>query len=359
MTSMAHLETHNLFLVLGKYVQRQDENLLTQSLVLLFNRSDAFRKHFWSRLGAASAVPSVSADGLRALSQVSRNAHGKRILVDMEIRREGEDVPLCLIECKLDSGLGQGQISKYKSALKKIKGKVTLVIITRYGVHEDLSAHVPKGTGWLAWSAVAELAQRAMRQAPKLDKLLLKDFLDMLKSNGIEMLPPVSGRNWGRLKRLSSFALQESSDRLNYWSLAAAELAFRRLIAFRDAAWGGMFSERGNWRPHQAAYKFDEGVVVLHASFYRTRPLKHVAETSLGLELVCDEKPKMYVIEEEILAPSHPSYERGESYTRWERGWYTPSDTKKYFAASVADAVEELRAEMRSFAKKYLKSYQS
>lgn len=359
MTSMAHLETHNLFLVLGKYVQRQDENLLTQSLVLLFNRSAAFRKHFWSRLGAASAVPSISADDLRAHSQVSRNAHGKHILVDMEIRREGEDTPLCLIECKLDSGLGPGQISKYKSALKKIKGKATLVIITRYGVHEDLSAHVPKGTGWLAWSAIAELAQRAMRQAPNLDKLLIRDFLDMLKSNGIEMLPPVTGRNWGRLKKLSRFALQESSHRLNYWSLAAAELAFRRLIAFRDAAWGGMLSEKGVWRPHQAAYKSDEGVVVLHASFYRMRPRKHVAETSLGLELVCEEKPKMYVMGWEILASSHPRYKRGESSREWVLGWYTPSDTRKYFAKPVADAVEAMRTEMRSFAKKYLKPFKS
>jgi len=273
----------------------------------------------------------------------------------MEVRREGEDTPLCLVECKLDSGLGPGQILKYKSALRKIKGRARLVIITRYGVDEHLSEHVPKGTGWLSRSGVAELAQRAMRQAPKLDKLLLRDFLDMLKSNGIEMIPPVTSRNWGRLKRLSKFALVEDSQRLSYFSLAATELAFRRLIAFRDAAWGGILSEKGVWQPHQAVYKLDE-IVVLHASYYRLRPRKHLSETSLGLGLECSEKPRMYIVKEEWLASTHPRYKRGDSFNERELGWYTPKDTRKFFAQPVADAVEAMRVEMRSFAKKYLKS---
>jgi hypothetical protein len=352
---MTDFENHNLFLVLGKYVQRQDENLLTQSLVLLFNRSGAFREQFWTRIRAASAVPFAAPDGLLAFSQVRRNAHGKQIQVDMEIRRQADDVPLCLVECKLDSGLGVGQISKYKSALKKLKGKAKLVIITRYGVDEELSAYVPKGTGWLSWPVIAELALRATRQAPKLDNLLLRDFLDMLKFNGIEMLPPVAGRNWGRLKRISRFALLENSHRLGYLSLAATELAFRRLITFRDAAWGGIFSEKGVWRPHQAVYKL-EASVVLHASFYRLRPRKHVAETSLGFELECGEKPRMYIVRGELLASTHPRYKRGDSFSERELGWYTSKDTRKFFAQPVSDAVEAMGKDMRSIARQYLKS---
>jgi len=44
---MADFPTHeNLFLALGKYAARQDENLLTQSFMVLFNKVPSFRERF-------------------------------------------------------------------------------------------------------------------------------------------------------------------------------------------------------------------------------------------------------------------------------------------------------------------------
>ena len=76
----------NLFLTLGKFVVRQQENFLTQGLATIFNSSPAFRLDFGSLL-ASRRLDGRKVDLRASLAKTQQSSdlgHG-RIIVDTEI----------------------------------------------------------------------------------------------------------------------------------------------------------------------------------------------------------------------------------------------------------------------------------
>lgn len=352
----------NLFLVLGKYAARQDENLLTQAVVLLFNRVGRFRDAFCDLLIERSAGSRQAHDAMEMIahSQVRRRSHGRNVIVDMEIRDKNRDTPLYLVESKLDSGLGAGQLRGYGTALAKL-GKARLVVITRYGFDEALWNRAPRGTIWLSWPIVAEVAGMAAKRASRLDQLLIKDFLDMTRMRGIAAVSPMTADAWQRLGKFSGFTLDAPGIRaLGPRTLDAVALALQRLQEHRDSAWEGLLTRKAGWRPYQSLYKDkdrDSGCVVLQAGFWRKPPKAHVVETYLGLELQCTTKPQLSVVTFWHLGQGHPRYDPEDPYEEYHYYDYeeTAAATRKLFRMDMSEAVADIRKRLRQIAQGYLR----
>src|SRR5438552_878985 len=103
----------NLFLTLGKFVIRQQENLLTQGLATIFNSSPAFRRDFGALL-ASRRLDGRKADirTSHAKTQQSSNLGHGRIIVDMEIA-DRNAASHYIIEAKLEQFLTGSQLKKY------------------------------------------------------------------------------------------------------------------------------------------------------------------------------------------------------------------------------------------------------
>lgn len=345
---------NNLFLVLGKYVERQDENLLTQALVLLFNRVLPFRKGLCNLLLERFSSGQISSESLFARSQVGRRAHGRRVLVDMEIYEGGSPSPLFLIESKLDAGLGPAQLKNYRSALKKLPPATRLVILTRHGADESLWKYTPRNTIWLSWPMVAEMAASAAQRASRIDQLLLKDFLAMAKLKGIPTVPRMTTDGLQRLGQFSHFSFNKSS-RTSHKTIAAVDVAMQRLQEHRDGVWESFFARSTVWRPYQSIYRFDGKYAVLQVGFWRSRPRRNVQQSYLGLELVCKEKPLLYVTWGWQLGRKHPRYQRGDSY-EYDEHAYSAGATRKVFRKPMPVANRILEKDLRRFARKFLRS---
>jgi len=272
----------------------------------------------------------------------------------MEIRREGSPTPLFLVESKLDSGLGIGQLKKYKSALAKLPKSTRLVILTRHGIDENLWPHTPQNTVWLSWSMVAETASMSARRASRLDQFLLRDFLAMAKLKGIHSIPRMTTDSLKRLQMFSLFSCDKSS-RLHHKTVSAVDLAMQRLIEHRDSVWESLFARAGAWRPYQNIYKLDNKYAVLHAGFWRPRPRRNVRESYIALELVCSAKPRLHVNWGWKLTPRHPRYDRDYPYEDRE-AYYPAPFTRKIFKKPMPQATKELEGGLRRIGASFLKS---
>ena len=354
MIDVEEVASSNLFLVLGKYVDRQDENLLTQSLVLLFNRVEPFRHAFCGLLAKRFYWDGFDYSNLRARSQIAHKTSRGRILVDIEICQRGQHAPLVLIECKLDSGLGPGQLNKYRSALRKLAGSARLVILTRYGVDDSLWKLTPRNTVWLSWSLVAELAAFSARRASRLDKFLLKDFLSMASLKGIHTIARMTTDSIRRLEQFSHFTC-DKSQRLNHKTIIALDLAFCRLEEHRDSAWEGIFAPKGNWKPYQSTYKWKDRWAVLQVGYWRLNPRPHVRECYIALELVCSAAPRLIVVRGGRLAPTHARYKRQDPYV-YQEYWCTAAYTRRLLKMSMPQATKDFDAELRRIGRIFLKS---
>jgi hypothetical protein len=345
--------SRNVFLVLGKYVERQDENLLTQALVLLFNRVDAFRRAFCEQLIERAQTFDLNADDLIAHSQVGRRIYNGRVFVDMEISTEGADSPLFLIESKLDATLGPQQLKNYRSALKRLKKNTRLVILTRGGIDESMWKYTPRRTIWLSWPMVAEIASLSARRASRLDQLLIRDFLYMTRLKGITTVPRMTTDSFGRLAMFSLFA-NDKSDRLNHKSIAAVDLALQRLIEHRDSALESLFAASGVWRPYQSIYK-ENGHTVLQAGFWRPGPRRNIQQSYIGLELICESKPRLAFVAGRQLGRNHADYKSDDGY-KVSTIRLSARQTRRLFKLTTLEATKELEAVMRRRAKAFLRS---
>jgi hypothetical protein len=349
------VSSSNLFLALGKYVERQDENLLTQALVLLFNRVAPFRSALCRLLASRFRVSLPSESELVARSQVSRRTTRGRIVVDMEILRRGSSTPVLLLESKLDAKLGMGQLKRYSSALQLMSNSTRLVVLTRLGIDDKLRAHTPRNTIWLSWPMVAELAEASQRRGSQLERLLLGDFLVMTNLRGIQSIPGMTIEGMRRLSRFSHFAFTRS-NRLSYITTEAVDIAFQRIREQRDSAWGSMLVEGHGWRTYQYIYRWDEGAyAVLAAGCWTPRPRKGVREAYITLEVACRSSPKLCVVCGEVLSPSHPKYEKGSQTSYWET-WYSAADTRWFLGKPMHEVAVQMDSELRDIGRRFLKS---
>ncbi len=354
-TEVDEASSTNLFLVLGKYVERQDENLLTQALVLLFNRVPSFRAALCSLLASRFRASLPSDSELVARSQISRKAGRGRILVDMEILRRGSATPTLLVESKLDAKLGVSQLKRYSSALKLMSKSTRLVVLTRLGVEDKLRAHTPRNTIWLSWPMVAELAEASQRRGSQLDRLLLRDFLAMTKLRGIRSIPSMNVTGMRKLSRFSSFAFTRS-NRLSYLTTEAVDVAFQRVREQRDSAWASLLVEENDWRTYQYIYRWDEGhYAVLAAGCWTPCPLKGVREAYITLELVCSATPKLCVVCGEVLSPSHPEYKRG-SQLNYSELWYSAADSRWFLSRPMHEVAVHMDSGLRDIARQFQKA---
>lgn len=343
----------NLFLVLGKYVERQHENLLTQALVLLFNRVTPFRKALCDQLSVRSGQKKIAADGLIAHSQIRHTVGGGHILVDMEIYRSGSETPMYLIESKLDAGLGAAQIKKYSTTLKRLPRATRFVVLTRRGTDDSLRKIAPRKTVWLSWPFIAEIVALSAKRASRLDQYLVKDFLAMVKTKGIETIPAMTSDSFNRLGKLSEFAFNRSNGLLERdWS--AVSLALRRLEEHRDGAWESIFSSSKNWKPYQGMYR-DDDHIVLYAGFSQWKPSAKIRERFIALELHCSAFPHLGIEHGWYLSQKHQRYTRSNSL-EYDPKWVTTPFTRKLFKMDMPSALTYAESTLRGRAKVFLRS---
>lgn len=352
-TAAVDIRSTNLFLVLGKYVQRQHENLLTQALVLLFNRVAPFRKALCDQLSARSGQSKQSTESLVAHSQVRHRVGRGSILVDMEIFRSESNAPVYLIESKLDAGLGPEQIRRYSAALSKLSNTTRFVVLTRGGADDALRKIAPAKTIWLSWPYVAEIVALSAKRASLVDKFLIKDFLDMVKLKGIKTIPAMTADRFNRLKKISDLAFNRSNGLLaRDWS--AVSQALLRLEEHRDSTWESMFPSANKWKPYQGMYRSDN-YIVLYAGFYQWKPSKKIRERFICLELHCDSNSYLEISHGWRLGPNHPRYQRSHQLEHDERSITTPN-TRKLFMMNMPRALEYAEPTLRHRANVFLRS---
>jgi hypothetical protein len=343
----------NLFLALGKYVQGQEENLLTQALVLLFNRVAPFRKAFIDQLRKRSGQKLVSNDDFIAHSQVRRTVGSGSIVVDLEIYWSGKPVPIYLVESKLDAGLGPEQINKYKAALTKLPRSTRFVVLTKRGTDDDLRNIAPSRTIWLSWPFLAELVELSSKHASLVNQLLIKDFLEMLRLKGMETIPPMTKESFGRLAKITDFAFNPAKGLLGRdWN--AVSLALRRVEEHRDEAWESMFSSADGWKPFQGVHK-EDGHVLIHAGFYQWKPSKKIQQRFISIELHCTKHPHVQIIHGWYLGPKHQRYKKSESI-EYEEGWITTPFTRRFFTMDMPSALDYAEPSLRKRARVFLRS---
>ncbi|MFA5914946.1 MAG: hypothetical protein WC830_15470 [Burkholderiales bacterium] len=351
--------SNNLFLVLGKYVDRQDENLLTQALVVLFNRVTNFRETFCALVEnrVDGRHPAPNPRQLEATPQKRRHARGRDVLVDMDVSDRETERPVYLVESKLEAGLGPKQLQNYKAALKRLPKSVTLVLLTRHGIDQTLWQHAPSRTIWLSWSLVVEAAIEARKhlRESSFEYTLLKDFVHMTETKGIRPVPPMTTDAWRRLPILSRYILQNRGQTLDYRTVTATELAFQRLLAHRDSAWERTFSADRRWHPYQSIYD-DDGALVLQVGYWRSRPRKNIQQSYIGLELECTANPKLYVVYGWQLGRKHPNYDACGPFEFSCPVEMSPGQTRKLFKERMPAATDSLRPRLARVIKRFVVS---
>jgi hypothetical protein len=259
---VVHSETEdiNLFLTLGKYVRRQQENLLTQSFVALFNHSLAFRRRFLATVQKQGVMLTLDAERLWARTQQARSLGSeRRLIVDAEILpgTPGRTSvrPAALLEAKLSVPLGPKQAGNYVRLLKKRKAQrraVTMVFLTKYGLEGEIASRFPRqSTVWLTWSEMGALP-RHDRRLSSMDRFLWKEFSKMLEFNGIPMLPCVSRAAWKKLRLLNRFALGNEFTRLHADVIATLKAVIDCAVVHRDSEWGGLAKQ--GWKPYSRVF---------------------------------------------------------------------------------------------------------
>jgi len=357
-------EDSNLFLVLGKYVRRQKENLLTQAIVLLFNRVASFKTAFTSFVANRGGLPGARAnpDKLAALSQQRKVGRERDVIVDMEVRRGDE--PLFVVESKLDSRLGETDLKRYRS-LQNRWPSVRCVFITKHGVDDSLRQEAPKDSIWLSWHEVSGLIQSSSKRTRGLGKFLMNDFIDYARDIGIAPIPKMTAEYWFQLRRLSKFVLsglEGDPEMVISEAITAAEIALQRLRAHRDAAWQSSFRKEEWWRPYEEVRKEqdqkDNWWLTLSAGYWRGRKRNtRTVYSFVGLELWCrGEQAKLFASYGEKLAAKHRNYDRGDPFRAKDAHTWSAKETKRLFAADISDARQNTVQQLRTVSKKFLAS---
>jgi hypothetical protein len=308
------IEDTNLFLALGKYVSRQQENLLTQAFVALFNHSVAFRRSFSSLVQQQVSLHTPHPDWLWARTQrTERLGDKKKLIVDAEIlsrgHSRGTEKQIALIETKLTAPLGPRQATKYAKLLmkkrKRRKAKI-VIFLTKYGVDSEIASRLPsQNTAWLTWSEVGGLLQHPQRRLSALDRLLWKEFAQMLRYREIPMLPAISPSALSKLRLMSRFVGNFASEDY-YCGVVHADVirtlksAIDRLESHRDSEWATL--AKSGWKPFARVWADwdinDEAFVHIDVGYVRWHQKGLVCERSLRLRLECTNKPRVVIIAE-------------------------------------------------------------
>lgn len=268
-------EDDGLFLTLGKYVQRQQENLMTQAFVAAFNHSNHFKKIFMELIERKDLLKSI--DTLHAKSQRSKSfGRGQKLIVDAEIY--DTDYPaqaIATIESKLEAVLGPKQLENYAKYLKKRPGQ--LVIITKYGVNPQLVSKLQRrSTIWITWGQFSSFLHEKNHQS-KLDNFLVQEFINMLNHNGIRDVSNVSVAGWNKLKLVKKMILTEGDQSIHYDAIETIRLIMDRMIVFRDSVWESLAEQ--NWKPYQRLYKYNDECVEIEVGFKYSYIEKRILKT--------------------------------------------------------------------------------
>ena len=340
-------EDNNIFLTMGKYVRRQKENLLTQSLAATINHSPIFQLAFarlLSKRGAKSIGSNYS--NLVAFTQIGEPLRSGRLVVDLELReREPDNGPvgpaLVILEAKLGATLTSAQLKRYTKFLKMRKRKSDLVILTKYGIDPDLEKAAPSGTIWLTWTEIAEL-YRAQKNLSNVERFLRKEFITMLEENNIPMVPPMSVTDWNRLTLLHKFATSGRTKSLHLDAIEALKVTMDRLVIHRDSAWSSLV--RKGWKPYARVFAWrndeDEHYVTVDVGFGLWGPRKQIRYRYLELSLDC-RKPSPRLSIDAGWAPrkTHSAYDDATYSTLHE---WSPSSSKKLFQMPLHNALDTL-----------------
>lgn len=150
-------------------LQYEKEDLFTEYLAWLLNRSSEFRLRFTElALGEASGLKAEAFESAHAQPQVSAGDWGRIDLV-LEARAEEtardterQGMALLGIECKVDSELGAGQLEKYHRWLEDERNGVRHVALAaltrdRLGLQASLDTDIyPYWSGHVHWHQVEE-----------------------------------------------------------------------------------------------------------------------------------------------------------------------------------------------------------
>jgi hypothetical protein len=339
----------NMFLALGKYVLRQNENLLTQAFTALFNHSTSFRYAF---LKLILPENKLNANDVRAFTQKAHSLSDRsRIIVDSElwcIPRISSQHRIAVIEAKLESKLHHKQAAAYAKLLKKRSSRTSLIIITKYGILDDIVRMLPRNTLWLTWSHVAELLN-SCRTSTNTDRFLSEEFIQMLKYFNIPMLPPLTKDQWARLSLINKF-VTSSKDKLHIDSVDAMQLTLHRLVTHRDAAWSSLALD--GWKPYAKVYVEEEesrnkkkAYVNVEVGFYRLYPKNSITQRYLCIGINCKNKPQMYIWGGWNLRKDHPDY--GKDNWQVILHQWTPDRSRSIFSKSIQEALSQLTPNMK------------
>jgi hypothetical protein len=112
---------------------------------------------------------------------------------------------------------------------------------------------------------VAEIVDRSAVRVSRLDQLVLRDFSDMAKLKGIQSIPAMTIDGMRRVAQFGRFVFNRSNH-MSQKTVAAVDLALKRLREHRDSAWGSIFLQKRGWRTYQSVYRW-EGTAVLEAGY--------------------------------------------------------------------------------------------
>lgn len=177
----------NLLVGLSRWASRQDENFLTEAFVhllrhLIIEESDAAIQLLQLVTGERLAI---TADDLQAI-EISTQTTNDQGRPDIEIRF-GEH--LIYVEVKVESGLGDEQLKRYRKALDDSQMPLsTLVLLSRYAISEAEVSAVPDV--WLRWFQIGdqllEQLDHDIIEASE-SRYLARQLVGFLRSKGMIM----------------------------------------------------------------------------------------------------------------------------------------------------------------------------
>jgi len=221
---MSTNEQHNLFSNLNRWAIRQNENFTTEILVYLINHLLIVDPDI-----ALNLLHKITDGFLYKISSLNNIRINTQSVID-EGRPDIEisiDEYVIFIEVKIDSAIGEGQLTRYRSALESLTNKKTLLIyLSRYPLDSDDNG---KPDIALRWYQIADFiyAELNKNDIQSISKYLLQEFYNYLKdqnlilskvnsqiSEGLNTYRVEYGDVAQSLKRMRNFKKLDSNENL-------------------------------------------------------------------------------------------------------------------------------------------------
>ena len=181
---MTDCSSNNLLTVLHKWASHQDENFITDAFAHLLSRLLQFDPESGVELlkrltNGNMRIPASEADATVVTTQVTL-VFGRP---DVEIRNGTQ---LALIESKVESGLGETQLERYREALAARKNCTTksLVLLSRYAV-EGVASDVIQKRWYEIADWLGDVRQHSVRD--DVNQFLVQQFIEFLRARNITM----------------------------------------------------------------------------------------------------------------------------------------------------------------------------